>query len=189
MIVRRLNAMNPNAWSAEEDALLSRQLDPKLSAGELREIAARINRSFDAVDTRYRTLRRAAGVTIKAKRAERKIGTGPANGKRAFTREEDTEILRLRDEEYMPFPAIARTLNRDTNTIVRRYEALDAGTVTPTPVVVKRSCLKCDVRFSYDRADGVPLFMCSSCRSRSGSPYEPGGMGTSGRRVSTSRHA
>lgn len=174
-----------NAWRAEEDALLTPHLASGMGAAELAAIAARLNRTWRAVEGRFYMFKKAAGLTkAQRRKAEPAVKTFalPANGGRPFTPGEDRIIIAMRDDRGATFQDIARNLKRDVNVVRLRYTQLVSGEVRPR-VIVKRACLCCRVSFEYDRSDGVPLFLCASCRSASVSPYAAGAAGDTGRRA------
>lgn len=121
--------MNPNAWGPSEDAVLNARLLDRLTKTDMDALAKRLNRSFSAVESRIKKLRKAAGI---------------------------------RKQE--PRPRAQRPPR-----VERRANA----------VWVSRGCLRCEVTFTYDRSDGVPLFLCDNCRRHSVSPMA-GGEGSTG---------
>ena len=173
-----------NAWRAEEDALLTPHLATGIGTAELAALADRLNRTFRAVEGRFYVLKKAAGLTKQRRKAKPvvKTFTPPANGGRPFTPGEDRIIIAMRDDRYATFQDIGRTLKRGSDVVRRRYELLINDAVRPR-VIAKRDCLRCRVSFEYDRSDGVPLFLCASCRSASVSPYAPGAAGDAGRQA------
>lgn len=172
-----------NAWTREEDDLLTPHLCTGLSSAEFAAIAAKINRTWCAVEGRFYQLKRGAGL-IKPRPAKQPqpAPKAPSNRGQPFTQEDDAKIIEWHEAKGLGFTEIGRRLGRDVDTIRHRYDRLAAGQAR-RPVIVHRKCLTCDVVFGYDRSDGVPLFMCGGCRPRSGSPYAPGGDGTTGGRV------
>ena len=88
-VARGIGHVHGEVSPAEEDALLTPHLAHGMDAAEFAAIAARLNRTWRAVEGRFYVLKKAAGLTKAQRRKAKpvvKTFTPPANGRPAGCR-------------------------------------------------------------------------------------------------------